>query len=399
MNGKLGFAAGAVVGACLTASVGSLAQSALSDGALRKLSEIFDVVKENFAGETDERRMYDGCNAGLLRAIDDQSAYVSVQELRDLTAPRGSIGGIGLELAVRGGVVTVVSPIEGAPAERGGILPGDLIVKVDSVETSALPLADVVKALRGPAGSRVSISIARQGASEVKQVMLVREVIRVNPVRAQLLQPGTAYLRLTQFTDQAPAMPLKAAEDLRAKNGAPLARAVLDLRGNPGGLLNSGLEVATLFLPPGAVIVSTNGRNAESRQIYTANSSGHRSLPQDFRSRVPELATIPLVVLVDAGTASSSEIVAASLQDGKRAVLVGEHTFGRGSIQTIYPLADDSAIKFTTGWYYGPGGRTIHLLGLDPDVKVAPATRGALTSYGDGQDVILKRALEVLASR
>jgi len=250
MNGKLGFAAGAVVGACLTASVGSLAQSALSDGALRKLSEIFDVVKENFAGETDERRMYDGCNAGLLRAIDDQSAYVSVQELRDLTAPRGSIGGIGLELAVRGGVVTVVSPIEGAPAERGGILPGDLIVKVDSVETSALPLADVVKALRGPAGSRVSISIARQGASEVKQVMLVREVIRVNPVRAQLLQPGTAYLRLTQFTDQAPAMLLKAAEDLRAKNGAPLARAVLDLRSNPGGLLNSGLEVATLFLPP-----------------------------------------------------------------------------------------------------------------------------------------------------
>jgi carboxyl-terminal processing protease len=267
----------------------------------------------------------------------------------------GSFGGLGIEITLRDDVLTVVAPIEGTPAYRAGIQPGDRIVKIEGMATKDMQLTEAVKRMRGKPGTKITITIVREGWAEPRDVDIVREQIRVHSIRTQDIEPGIEYIRLRQFQEQT-ASDLEAALDKAAKNGK-IQGLILDLRNNPGGLLTSAVEVTEKFLDPGQLVVYTEGRVRNQNMRFQANSK-----------RV--YAGFPIVVLVNQGSASASEIVAGALQDHGRAVVLGTQTFGKGSVQTIIPLSDGSGLRLTTAKYYTPKGRSIHGKGVIPDIIV-----------------------------
>jgi len=327
---------------------------------LESFTNILSIVKKNYVEEVDTKNLVSGAINGMLNSLDPHSAYLTPDLYKELQMDtQGRFGGLGIEITVKGGILTVVSPIEDTPAAKVGIKPGDQIFKIEEEFTKDMTLVDAVKKMRGPKGTKITISIRREGVGELLDFTLVRDVIRIQSVRSRALEPGYGYIRLAQFQERADRDVQRALEKMAAEKGG-LKGLVLDLRNNPGGLLTQAVRVADLFLDSG-LIVYTEGRIESQKQKFTAQKEGSW---MDF----------PIVVLVNGGSASASEIVAGALQDHKRAVVLGTKTFGKGSVQTILPLDDSSALRLTTARYFTPLGRSIQALGIVPDITVEAST-------------------------
>jgi carboxyl-terminal processing protease len=317
------------------------------------LTNILAIVQKNYVDDVSPDQLFEGAINGMLLSLDPHSAYLTPDLYRELQVDtRGSFGGLGIEITIRGGFLTVVSPIEDTPADRAGIQPGDQIVKIDGDLTKDMSLLEAVKRMRGKKGTPITVSISREGVPGLMDVTIVREIIKVPSVKARAIDEKYGYIRLTQFQERTYDDMRRELDALR-KDGE-IDGLVLDLRNNPGGLLAQAVRVADAFLD-GGLIVYTDGRLDSQRQKYYAHKAGTYS-------------GFPMVVLVNGGSASAAEIVAGALQDHKRAIVLGMPTFGKGSVQTILPLEKDSAIRLTTARYYTPNGKSIQAAGIEPDI-------------------------------
>ena len=334
---------------------------------LETFANILAIVQRNYVKEVATEKLVDGAIEGMLASLDPHSGYLTEDAYRELqTETEGRFGGLGIEITVRNGVLTVISPIEDTPAARAGVQPGDQIVGIDDQSTEELGLSDAVKQLRGPRGSSVTISVRRKGHEKLLKFTIVRDVIEISSVRAYVLEEGFLYARIAQFQDRT-SDNLKAALAKNQPDGEAVKGLVLDLRNNPGGLLSQAVGVSDLFLDSG-LIVYTDGRLTQQKQKFSASRENSRT-------------GFPMVVLVNGGSASASEIVAGALQDHKRALVLGTQTFGKGSVQTILPLDGRSALRLTTAEYFTPNGRLIHETGIRPDIvmeRSAPPPSGAV---------------------
>jgi carboxyl-terminal processing protease len=331
---------------------------------LKVFTEILSLVQSNYVDEVNSRDLIYGAVKGMLETLDPHSAFMTPEAFREMQVEtQGSFGGLGLEITVKDRMLTVVAPIDGTPADRAGIQPGDRIVKIEGQPAKDMTLMDAVRKLRGPKGSKVTISILREGSLEPMDITLVRETIEVRSVRSKDLGDGMYYVRLTSFQE-------KTSKDLERTleqaQKAGTAALILDLRNDPGGLLNQAVAVGDMFLDKGQLIVYTEGRLKNQDLRFTAeHSNGYPKWP--------------MVVLVNGGSASASEIVAGALQDWKRAVILGTKTFGKASVQTVIPLSDGSGLRLTTAKYFTPRGRSIHGTGITPDIIVEPVKPEVMT--------------------
>ena len=326
----------------------------------RLLAEVMERIKEEYVDPVDDHELMQHAVRGMVSGLDAHSEFLDQADLEDLmVASEGSYSGVGIEVSYEDGLIIVVAPIEGSPAERAGLATGDIIVAIDGREVRTVGLAESVGRMRGEPGTRVRVTIDRDGYAEPLDFTIERAEIELRSVRRAMLEPGYGYLRVSQFSETTPQELRQAVTALRAEAGRPLSGAVLDLRGNPGGVLEAGVEVADLFLDRG-LIVSASGRTREARFRMEAT-------PGDA------LGSAPIVVLVNGGSASASEIVAGALRDNGRATLVGRTTFGKGSVQTVLPLSGGRAVKLTTSRYYTPSGTSIHEHGIEPDVVLPRA--------------------------
>ena len=324
---------------------------------LKLFTEILSLIQSNYVDDVNTRDLIYGGVKGMLDTLDPHSAFMTPEAFKEMQVEtQGSFGGLGIEITVKDRMLTVVAPIEGTPADRSGIQPGDRIVKIEGQPTKDMTLMDAVRKLRGPKGSKVTISILREGSAEAMDITLVREMIEVHSVRSKDLGDGIFYVRLASFQEKSSKDMEKALEEAQKAGDTAL---ILDLRNDPGGLLNQAVAVTDMFLDKGQLIVYTKGRIKNQDLRFTAEHSN--GLPK-----------WQMVVLVNGGSASASEIVAGALQDWKRAVLVGTKTFGKGSVQTVIPLSDGSGLRLTTAKYFTPSGRSIHGVGITPDIVVEP---------------------------
>ncbi len=333
---------------------------------LKVFTEVLSIVQSNYVDEVNSKDLLYGAVRGMLETLDPHSSFMTPENFKEMQVEtQGSFGGLGIEITVKDRQLTVVSPIEGTPADRAGLHAGDRILKIDDKATKDLTLMEAVRSLRGPKGSKVTISVLRDGWTEPKNFELTREVIQVKSVRSKDLGQGIGYVRINSFQERT-GKDLEQAVEQLLKGGDKAF--VLDLRNNPGGLLNQAVYVSDLFLDKGQLIVYTAGRIKNQDLRFTAEHS----------SNFPKF---PMVVLVNGGSASASEIVAGALQDHKRAVVLGTRTFGKGSVQTVIPLSDGSGLRLTTAKYFTPNGRSIHGKGIDPDIVVEqprPASQAAV---------------------
>ena len=335
---------------------------------LRTFAEVMDRIKAAYVEPVDDKTLLENAIKGMLGNLDPHSAYLEPEAFAELQeSTSGEFGGLGIEVGTEDGFIKVVSPIDGTPASKAGIQPGDLIVKIDGQPTKGLSLMEAVDKMRGKAGSKINLTLVREGGKPF-DVELTRAVIKVKSVRSQLLEDGYGLIRISQFQVNTGEEVGKALAKLRKDNGKKLRGLVLDLRNNPGGVLQAAVEVADHFLKKG-LIVYTEGRIANSELRFNAD-------PADASEGVP------LVVLINGGSASASEIVAGALQDHKRGVLMGTDSFGKGSVQTVLPLNNDRALKLTTALYFTPNGRSIQAQGIVPDIEVA---RAKLTREDGGE--------------
>jgi len=322
---------------------------------LKVFTEILSLVQSNYVDDVNSKELIYGAVKGMLETLDPHSSFMPPDAFREMQVEtQGSFGGLGIEITVKDRMLTVVAPIEGTPADRAGIHPGDRIVKIEGQFTKDLTLMDAVRKLRGPKGSKVTISILREGQLEPFDVTLVREVIEVKSVRQKDLGDGIYYVRIASFQERT-SKDLERALEQAQKSGSNSL--ILDLRNDPGGLLNQAVAVSDMFLDKGQLIVYTRGRQKDQDLRFTA----------EHAVGFPKL---PMVVLVNGGSASASEIVAGALQDWKRAVILGTKSFGKGSVQTVIPLSDGSGLRLTTAKYFTPKGRSIHGSGIMPDIVV-----------------------------
>ena len=324
---------------------------------LETFTSILSIVRKNYVDEVETRELLEGAVNGMLGSLDPHSAYLTPELYKELQVDtKGSFGGLGIEITNRSGVLTVVSPIEDTPAYRAGVKSGDQIIKIEDEFTKDLSLMDAVKRMRGPPGTKVDISIKREGVPELIDFSITREDIQIKSVKWRNLGDGYGYLRITQFQERTAAGVADALEKISAANQGKIRGLVLDLRNDPGGLLSQAVRVTDQFLESG-MIVYTDGRLESQNQKYFAHKAG-------------SFSEFPMIVLVNGGTASAAEIVAGALQDHKRALVLGTKTFGKGSVQTILPLDDSSAIRLTTALYYTPSGRSIQATGIVPDIEM-----------------------------
>ncbi|MCP8467369.1 S41 family peptidase [Pseudomonas sp. ZM23] len=337
---------------------------------LRTFAEVLDRVKAAYVEPVDDKTLLENAIKGMLSNLDPHSAYLGPEEFAELQeSTSGEFGGLGIEVGSEDGFVKVISPIDDTPAANAGIQPGDLIVKIDGKPTKGQSMNEAVDSMRGKAGSPITLTIVRGGGKPF-DVELKRAIIKVKSVRSQMLEPGYGYLRITQFQVNTGEETVKALTKLRKDNNGRLKGLILDLRNNPGGVLQSAVEVADAFLTKG-LIVYTKGRIPNSELRFSADPSD----PSDG---------VPLVVLINGGSASAAEIVAGALQDQKRAILMGTDSFGKGSVQTVLPLNNDRALKLTTALYYTPNGRSIQAQGITPDIEVERAKVTREQSEFDG---------------
>lgn len=345
---------------------------------LRNLADVFNAIKQGYVEPVDDKKLITHAISGMLSNLDPHSAYLDAEAFKELqVGTQGEFGGLGIEVGSEDGFVKVISPIEDTPAFRAGIKSGDLIIKLDDTPVKGMPLNDAVKRMRGKPKTSIVLTIARKGEAKPIVVTLVREVIKVQSVKSKLVEPGYGYVRVVQFQEQTAASLVQHLEKL-VKQG-DLKGLVLDLRNDPGGLLHGAVGVSAAFLPPKALVVSTDGRAEDAKRKYLAVPEDYlRGAREDFIRNVPaSIKSVPMVVLVNGGSASASEIVAGALQDHKRAVVMGTQSFGKGSVQTILPLNSNAAIKLTTARYFTPSGRSIQAKGIVPDIIVEETPGGA----------------------
>ena len=372
---------GLVAGVLLSVGISAVAQRAASPlplDELRQFSNVFAAIKNNYVEDVPDEDLINGAISGMLTDLDPHSAYLDADAFKDMrSSTQGQFGGLGIEIGAEDGFVKVIAPIEDTPAERAGVQAGDLIIKVDDTSTKGMSLTDAVKLMRGPVNTPITITVVRRGQDQPIEVELIRDIIKVRSVRSKMLPDNIGYVRVAQFqerTDHDLATHLKEL----GKDGAP-ASLILDLRNDPGGLLTGAIGVSAAFLPADTLVVSTNGRAADSRRKYLANPVDYARGESDYLSDLPAWTkTVPMVVLVNAGSASASEIVAGALQDHARAKVIGNQTFGKGSVQVILPISQETAIKLTTSRYYTPDGRSIQAKGIQPDIVVTDTELGDL---------------------
>jgi carboxyl-terminal processing protease len=327
---------------------------------LRTFTQVFDQIRSVYVEEIDDPTLLKNAIIGMLTQLDPHSAYLDKEAFEELqTSTSGEFGGLGIEVGMENGFVKVISPIDDTPAQRAGIKAGDIVIKINGTSLTGATLDVAVEKMRGPKGSAITLTIVREGIDKPFDIKLTRDTIKVVSVRALSLDTGFAYVRIAQFQVNTAEDLKKGLEKLQAENKSKLKGVVLDLRNNPGGVLQASVDVADLFLEQGG-IVSTKGRVANANLEYEATAGDM-------------LSGAPMVVLINEGSASASEIVAGALQDQKRAIVMGTQSFGKGSVQTVIPLSEDRAIKLTTARYYTPGGRSIQAEGIVPDIIVEPA--------------------------
>jgi carboxyl-terminal processing protease len=366
-------ALGAVAGALATMQVQAIARSTLAPlplEELQQLAAVFGIVKAEYVEPVDEKKLISDAISGMVTGLDPHSQYLdrkTFKEFREGTS--GRFVGVGIEIGMEDGLVKVVSPIEGSPAFRAGLKSGDLITRIDDTAVKGLSMDQAVKRMRGEPGTKVQLTVFRKDESRTFPVTITREEIRVQSVRARMVEPGYAWVRVSQFQDRTVEDFARKLEEMY-KQDPKLKGIVLDLRNDPGGLLDAAVAISAAFLPDDAVVVSTNGQIADARAVYKASPEYYqRRGSSDPLARLPsQLEKVPLVVLVNEGSASASEIVAGALQDHKRAIVMGAQTFGKGSVQTVRPLTADTALKITTARYYTPSGRSIQAKGIVPDI-------------------------------
>jgi len=319
--------------------------------------EVLERVRSDYVEKPEDPKLIEAAINGMLTALDPHSAYLNPKHFRDMQVQtRGEFGGLGIEVTMENGVVKVVSPIEDTPAARAGLMSGDLITHLDKEQIFGLTLQEAVEKMRGPVNSPITLTIVRKGTEDPFEVKVVRDVIHINPVKFNAEGDDIGYIRLTTFNEQTTANLQKAIEDLKKQLGPKLKGYIVDLRNNPGGLLDQAISVSDAFLDQGAIVL-TRGRNLEETQRSNAR-------PGDITDGQK------IVVLINGGSASASEIVAGALQDHHRATIIGTRSFGKGSVQTIIPLGSNGALRLTTARYYTPSGRSIQAKGIDPEVVV-----------------------------
>jgi carboxyl-terminal processing protease len=387
-------AAGIALGLSLGLAYGVLADKPTAVGAqlpwqdARMLAEVLDRVKRDYVNPVDDHQLLQAAIRGMVSSLDPYSAFLDGDEYDEIKiSSSGEYSGVGIEVSMEDDQVVVISPFEGSPAAEAGIRTGDIIATIDGVPVNTTTLADTIGRMRGKEGTLVKIGILRQGNAEPLQFTLKRSRVELHSVKSQMLEPGYGYVRISQFSETTGDDLEHALADLRKRNGMPLKGLVLDLRNNPGGVLEAAVAVADAFLDSG-VIVTAKGRTPESKFEMDAT-------PGD------DLNGAPIVVLVNGGSASAAEIVAGALKDHHRAILMGRTTFGKGSVQTVMPLSDDRAIKLTTSLYYTPSGVSINHRGIAPDIELArdpPPPTEAVPADGPLQqrDPEIKRALQEL---
>ncbi len=327
---------------------------------LRTFADVFDRIKQAYVEEVDDKTLLENAIKGMLTELDPHSAYLKPEAYEDLQInTTGEFGGLGIEVGMEEGYVKVITPIDDTPAAEAGVMAGDLIIKLDDTQVKGMSLAEAVKHMRGKPGSDIILTILREGVDKPLEITVTRAVIQVQSVKRKLLEKDFGYVRLSQFQVHTGPDMENAIEKLRQENDGPLNGIVLDLRNNPGGVLQAAVDVADLLLEEG-LVVYTKGRLADSQMKFSAT-------PGDL------LSGMPIVVLINGGSASASEIVAGALQDHKRAVIMGTTSFGKGSVQTVLPLHNDRALKITTARYYTPDGRSIQAQGIEPDIVVENA--------------------------
>ncbi|HBS81838.1 S41 family peptidase [Vreelandella alkaliphila] len=365
----------------LTAPLPLMAQSANSVAddlpleEIQTFAEVFERIKRGYVEEVDDRTLLRNAMRGMLSELDPHSAYLDEEEYRSLReSTQGEFGGIGIEVGTENGQLIVITPIDDTPASRAGLLSRDVIVAIDGTPTDSLSLQEAVNLMRGEPGSQLRISVLRAGEESPREFTLTREVIRNESVKHEVLEPGYGYLRISQFQSRTPEQARRSLE--RMAREQPLEGLILDLRNNPGGVLQAAVGVADLFLDEG-LIVYTEGRLSDTEMSFSAS---------------PETPAgdVPLVVLINSGSASAAEIVAGALQDQRRGVIMGTESFGKGSVQQIMPLGNGEGLKLTTALYYTPNGRSIQAQGIEPDVEVV---RGRL-EVAEGQRQIREADLD-----
>jgi carboxyl-terminal processing protease len=376
-------AVGAVAGALTTMQLQAVARSALSPMPLEELQQlaaVFGTVKSQYVEPVDEKKLISDAITGMVAGLDPHSQYLDkkgYKEFRESTG--GRFIGIGIEMAMEDGVVKVVSPIEGSPAFRVGLKPGDLITRIDDTPVKGLSVDQAVKRMRGEPNTKVNLTVFRKAENRSFPVTIVREEIRMQSVRAKMIEPGYGWLRVSQFQERTVEDFVRKIEELY-KQDPNLKGLVLDLRNDPGGFLDGAVAISAAFLPSDVSVVSTNGQIAESRLTFKASPEYYARRGADPLKRLPAaVKKIPLVVLVNEGSASASEIVAGALQDYKRATIMGAQTFGKGSVQTVVPLGPqpaETAVKITTARYFTPLGRSIQAKGIVPDVWLDETAEG-----------------------
>ncbi|MDA8165007.1 MAG: S41 family peptidase, partial [Desulfobacteraceae bacterium] len=322
---------------------------------LELFANVLSIIQESYVEQVDSQKLIHGAIRGMLSTLDPHSSYLNPEEYQELQVETsGSFSGIGIEITLRDDVLTVVSPIEGTPAYAAGLKAGDKIIKIGDELTKDMDLTDAVRKLRGPQGSKITISVHRDGWRDLKEFTLTRDVIPIHSVKSRMLEPGFGLVRIASFQTKTSSDLKQALNDLGKKG--KLKGLILDLRNNPGGLLDQAVQVADLFIDHG-VIVSTKGRLKDQNMTFSAHDNGDRY-------------NFPMVVLVNEGSASASEIVAGALKDHHRALILGAQTFGKGSVQTIIPLGEGSGLRLTTARYYTPNGTCIQAKGITPDIIV-----------------------------
>lgn len=342
---------------------------------LRVFTEVLSVVKKNYVEDIDTKTMIYGAIKGMLNSLDPHSSFMTPEQYKEMQADtKGEFGGIGIQIGLKDNILTVIAPIEDTPAFNAGIQAGDKIIKINGISTKDMGLQDAVTKMRGPRGTPVTISIFREGWKDPKDFKIVREIIKVKSVKFKVIDNKIGYVKLSQFQERT-APDLETALASLAKQN--ITSLILDLRNNPGGLLESSVDVSEQFLPQGRLVVFIKGRTGDKREYRTDTVR----LSDAEKEKASLFTNIPMIVLVNQGSASASEIVAGALKDWNRAVVLGVQTFGKGSVQTVLPLSDKSGIRLTTARYYTPKGISIQSTGITPDIIVKQEAKGTEKEY------------------
>lgn len=360
---SLGLAIGLLVGLLVAGSHQVLAKRDIDTFDLplddiQLFTDIYARIKKDYVEEVGDQALLEGAIRGMLASLDPHSSYLSQDEFKELQiGTTGEFGGLGIEVGMENGFVRVISPIEDTPADKAGVKAGDVIIKLDDTQVKGLTLGEAVKLMRGKRGTKILLTIVRDGEAKPLEISVTRDVIRVKSVRSRIMEPGYGYIRISSFQSKTTRNVIAAVESLLEQSDQKLQGLILDLRNNPGGVLTGAVGVSDIFLNDGELIVYTKGRVQDAELSYSASTHD-------------TLKGTPVLVLINEGSASASEIVAGALQDHHRAVIMGQKSFGKGSVQTILPLKENAALKLTTARYYTPSGKSIQSEGIMPDILV-----------------------------